>query len=87
MWQAARYGLERRLVDPETGSAGAPRAVIRSAVARLGAALDAHGDRAGVEAGVERILVRGNGATWQRQVGARVGLHGLVGEIAARTTG
>ncbi|MHB1533589.1 MAG: carboxylate-amine ligase [Acidimicrobiales bacterium] len=87
MWQAARYGLERRLVDPETGSAGPSMAVIRSAVARLRPALDAHGDRAGVEAGVERILSRGNGAMWQRQVGARVGIHGLVGEIAARTTG
>jgi len=87
VWRAARYGLEGLLVDPETGLAGPADAVIRSAVSRLEAGLDAHGDLAEVGDGVERILTRGNGAMWQRQVAAEVGQHNLATRIAERTIG
>jgi carboxylate-amine ligase len=87
VWRAARYGLEGLLVDPETGLAGPAAAVIRSAVRRLGPALDAHGDRTEVEAGVERILAQGNGAMWQRRLAATAGQHGLATRIATRSSG
>jgi carboxylate-amine ligase len=85
VWRAARYGLEGLLADPETGLAGPAREVIRSAVARLGPGLDAHGDREAVVAGVEEILTRGNGAMWQRRVAAKVGQRRLAARMAART--
>lgn len=87
MWRAARYGLEGVLVDPVTGLTGAAADVVRSAVDRLGAGLDAHGDRSMVEAGVERILAEGNGAMWQRRIAAMEGPHGLAARIASRTAG
>ena len=87
VWRAARYGLKGLLVDPETGLAGPAADVVRSAVRRLGAGLDVHGDREQVEAGVERILVEGNGAMWQRQVAAAVGQRELARRIAVRTAG
>jgi carboxylate-amine ligase len=87
VWRAARYGLEGLLVDPETGLAGPAPEVIRSAVKRLGSALDVHGDRARVVDGVERILTQGNGAMWQRRVAATAGSQGVATQMAARTTG
>lgn len=87
VWRAARYGLEGLLVDPQTGLVGPAAEVIRSAVARLTLGLEAHGDRVAVEAGVERILTRGNGAMWQREFEATVGQRALTAAIAERTTG
>jgi carboxylate-amine ligase len=87
IWRAARYGLEGVLVDPESGVAGPAQDVIRSALVRLGPGLDAHGDRATVMDGVERILTRGNGAMWQRRIGATAGAKALAAQIAARTVG
>ena len=87
VWNAARYGLEGRLMDPDTGLAAPAAQVIRAAVDRLGPALDAHGDRAAVEDGVERILREGNGAVWQRQVVAQVGQPGLALRLVGLAAG
>jgi len=87
VWRGARYGLEGLLVDPVTGLAGPAPDVIRSAVDHLGPGLDAHHDRADVEAGVERILAEGNGAMWQRRTAELEGQHGLASRMATRMSG
>jgi carboxylate-amine ligase len=87
VWQAARYGLEGLLVDPLTGRTAPAADVVRSAVDRWRPGLEAHGDRDVVEAGVERILAEGNGASWQRRVAAAEGSHQLALRIGERTAG
>lgn len=87
IWRAARYGVEGSLVDPETGETGPAHDVIRSAVERLGPALDVHGDRDRVEEGVEAILTRGNGAAWQRRIAGGSDLRALATAMAERTPG
>lgn len=86
VWQAARYGLEGRLMEPGTGLSAPAAEVIRAATARLGPGLDAHGDREIVTEGVESILEGGNGARWQRRVAADRGQHGLARWLASRAT-
>jgi carboxylate-amine ligase len=87
VWQAARYGLEGLLVDPQSGRLAGAAEAIRAAVVRLGPGLDAHGDRDRITEGVERILHQGNGATWQRRVAATEGRHGLARRLATWMAG
>jgi len=87
MWRAARYGVQELLVDPVTSELGAAADVIRSVVDRLGPGLDAHGDRARVVEGVERILAEGSDAAWQRQVAAVKGRRAMTLQLAERTEG
>jgi carboxylate-amine ligase len=87
VWQAARYGLEGLLVDPESGRLAPAAEVIRSAVVRLRPGLEAHGDRSRIEDGVEQILLQGNGAMWQRRVAATEGRHALARRLAGWMAG
>ncbi len=53
----------------------------------MATALDAAGDRALVDAGVDRIWTVGGGARRQRQAYERTGsLAGVVADVVARTT-
>ena len=72
-WQAARYGLEARLIDvPDRSSRSAPE-VVRGLLARLRDDLDGHGEWDAVAGAVERILADGNGAVRQRRAFAATG--------------
>ncbi|WP_225825516.1 glutamate--cysteine ligase [Streptomyces naphthomycinicus] len=87
-WQAARFGLERDLLDPVTlRPRPAPR-VLRALLEYVGDALTDSGDAVRAERGVEELLRTGNGAREQRALLARTGsLRDVVTECVHRTQG
>ena len=70
-WRAARYGLDDKLVSPGNLLPRPAAEVVREMVAFVRDGLEAHGDYQEVSELVERILIRGNGATRQREAFAR----------------
>ncbi|MEU6773653.1 glutamate--cysteine ligase [Streptomyces sp. NPDC046759] len=87
-WQAARYGLERNLLDPATMRPHPAAQVLRSLLEHAGDALDATGDAERAEQGVAELLRRGNGAREQRRLLERTGsLRDVVTECVRRTQG
>lgn len=85
-WQAARWGISDRLLDPTTSRPAPASDVIATLVAHISQALRRCGDEALVAEGVERVFVRGNGATRQREVVEKTGRIGDVIAEHARVT-
>jgi carboxylate-amine ligase len=87
-WRAARYGVESDLVDPRTMQLAPARDVVPALVTHVATALDACGDRAVVEAGLERLWAQGNGADRQRRTMERTGqLVDVVAQAVRLTAG
>lgn len=87
-WQAAREGLSGALLDPLTHRPRPAREVLEALLERCGPALQANGDEARVEAGLQELLARGTGAARQRAVHQRTcRLEDVVTEIARVTSG
>ena len=84
-WLAARYGLEARLLDPDTGRLRGVRELTEELLKRLAPHAEELGcsDQLG---GVREVLRAGNGALRQLMVfEANHDMRELVGEIVART--
>ena len=85
-WRAARYGLAGSLVHPVTWQLVDAREAVGVLVDHVATALDAAGDRALVDAAVDRIWTVGGGARRQRQAYERTGsLAGVVADVVSRT--
>lgn len=82
-WHAARHGLTRTLVHPDSGSLAHAEEVVDAFTARMTPALRAAGDLERVTAGVERLREQGGGATRQREAAAASGLAGLLRTTSA----
>jgi len=81
-WQAARFGLAARLVDPATGRSEVLGDAVRRLRDELAPTAEALGDGAAL-AGVERLLGRGNGADPVRRLCRRgAGLAEVIGWLA-----
>jgi len=85
-WQAARWGVSARLLDPLTSRPRPASDVITSLVEHVRPALRSYGDEALVTEGIDRVFVRGNGATRQREVLEKTGHLGDVIAALARAT-
>ncbi|MFJ9025640.1 glutamate--cysteine ligase [Streptomyces sp. NPDC102259] len=86
-WRAARSGLEGGLVDPETHQEAPAAQVVRSLLARLRPALEAHGDWETVRALAEEALADGGAAARMRRVAAEEDLLACVDMLIAETRG
>lgn len=72
-WRAARYGLERELLDVEAARAVPARQHIEALLTFVRPSLESNGDWSEIRELVEETLRRGNGATRQRLVYERSG--------------
>lgn len=72
-WQAGREGLSGSLLDPFHSRPEPAWDVIEALLAHVHLALEASGDLATVEAGIERLRLEGNGAAQQRAMFERTG--------------
>ncbi|MFE7935209.1 glutamate--cysteine ligase [Streptomyces sp. NPDC057456] len=86
-WRAARSGLEGGLVDPETHQEAPAGQVVRSLLARLRPALEAHGDWETVRALAEEALADGGAAARMRRIAAEEDLLACVDMLIAETRG
>lgn len=77
-WQAAKFGLEARLLDPWTGASAPASKVVRQALSHAWPQLVKFGDAEFVHAGLERILREGTGSSHQRRLARHCGLAGLL---------
>ncbi|MFG1999413.1 glutamate--cysteine ligase [Spirillospora sp. NPDC048911] len=71
VWRASRSGMREDLIHPVTRRPAPARTVVQALLDHLTPALDAAGDLETVRELLGRLLERGNGAEWQRQVHAR----------------
>lgn len=78
MWQAARYGLEGRLLDPTQARTSAAADVVDALVRHAEPGLARTGDADVVREGLQRLRRDGNGAMRQRRAFARAGWPGVV---------
>lgn len=84
-WRAARHGLADQLMHPRTRDLRPAREVLHDLVDKVRSRLDAAGDTARVERGVERVLA-GTGASRQRAAYERSGtVEGVVDDLVVRT--
>jgi carboxylate-amine ligase len=85
-WKAMRYGLDTKLIEPETGEVLETREQIRRLLELIAPKADELGSLPWIER-VEELLETGNEARWQRDfVGGRdPDLKGLELEIARRS--
>ena len=67
MWRAARFGLSGELANPFTSELRPAHEVVRLLVAHLRTSLERDGEYDEAVAGVERLLIEGNGADRQRR--------------------
>ncbi|MER7918226.1 MULTISPECIES: glutamate--cysteine ligase [unclassified Streptomyces] len=67
-WQAARSGLDEKLLDPVSLRPRPAARVLYALLDTVGDALDAYGDTDRAEKGVEDLLRHGNGAREQRRI-------------------
>ncbi len=87
-WQAARHGLDGRLLDPHTGRPRVGPEVLRQLVDHVRWSLERHGDVERVDDGVDRLLAWGTGATRLRRELDRTGrLEDVVAQAARLTVG
>ncbi|MEU3856770.1 glutamate--cysteine ligase [Streptomyces sp. NPDC028722] len=87
-WQAARFGLDRELLDPVTLRPRPAAEVLRSLLEHTGDALAGTGDADRAEEAVAGLLRHGNGAREQRALLERTGsLRDVVTECVRRTQG
>jgi carboxylate-amine ligase len=85
-WRARRDGLSGSLIDPAHGRLTSARHALDTLVGAIGPALDHHGDRVLVEAGIQRLLTGGTGADRQREVaGPGLDLTAVVDDVITRT--
>lgn len=85
-WHAARWGLGDHLVDPRDGVPRTSGQVIEPLLHYVESALRGNGDSDLVAAGLDRVLLRGNGASRQRAVYRRhSALHAIVQDAAEIT--
>lgn len=85
-WQAARYGLDGKLVDVATPTSAPAAQVVEVLLAFVRPSLEATGDWAEVSEIVRATLARGTGARRQRATLARTGrLEAVVDEIVTKT--
>lgn len=86
-WRAGRSGVSGDLLDPMTNRPRPAAEVVAHLMFHCGDALRANGDAELVQAGVRRVLERGSGADFQREVFARTqSLPDVVRHAADRTT-
>ena len=85
-WQAARYGLQARLIDPLSGEFVSVPKLLELLLHFLRPALQEQGDWERVSRTVERVLHQGNGATRQRAVYERTGQFRDVVDFVVRET-
>lgn len=87
-WQAARWGTSSRLLDPLTSRPRPASDVIADLVVHVSPALRRCGDEDLVTERIERVFVRGNGATRQREVFEKTGhLNDVIAALARSTVG
>jgi len=87
-WQASRWGISERLLDPLTSRPQPASDVISALVAHIHPALKRSGDDALVTEGIDTLFVRGNGATRQREVLEKTGqLRDVIATLARITIG
>ena len=79
LWQAARWGLSGRVLDPVAGQLVPGERLVDTILDRVRGHFPSEADRDFAEAGVRRIVERGNGALRQRRAFARAGIPGVVG--------
>ncbi len=72
-WQAARYGLDAYLLDPQTEQIAPAHQLLQTLLQFVRPALEDQGDWDVVSGGVEAIIQEGTGAARQRAVYARTG--------------
>ncbi|MER7283108.1 glutamate--cysteine ligase [Dactylosporangium sp. NPDC000244] len=84
-WNAARAGLGGTLLDLRTHAPRPAWDLIDDLVATVGDALDRHGDRPDVEAGLAHLREHGTGADRQRRAAAEHGLPGALAALAEET--
>ena len=85
-WQAARFGLSGRLVDPRTGEVVGATEAMEALLADVRDALDEAGDYDVVARLVRETLRRGNGAARQRAAFERRGaIEDVVAYVVAQT--
>ncbi|MFI0450578.1 glutamate--cysteine ligase [Actinomadura sp. 6N118] len=88
VWRASRSGLLDDLVHPVTRRPAPAQAVVQALVDHLTPALTASGDLDTVQRLLRKLLERGNGAQWQRQVFTRAhDVTAVVAEAIAQTSG
>jgi carboxylate-amine ligase len=86
-WRAGRSGVAGELLDPDTSRPRPAADVVAALLLHLEAALRANGDTETVHDGVRRVLDRGSGADFQREVFARTSsLAAVVRQAADRTS-
>ncbi|GAA0744551.1 glutamate--cysteine ligase [Dactylosporangium roseum] len=86
-WNAAHAGLDGTLTDPRRRTTRPAWSLVDELVATVGDALDRHGDRDVVTAGLARLRRHGNGATRQRRAfGEGASVPAVLAELAAATT-
>ncbi|WDF32374.1 glutamate--cysteine ligase [Arthrobacter agilis] len=78
LWQAARDGLEHRLVDLSTGDPVPAHEHLATFLEHVGPALESEGDTDWVDAGLATVRERGTGAQRQREAMRDGGVDGLL---------
>jgi carboxylate-amine ligase len=87
-WRAARWGNCERLLDPVTSRPRPAAEVVAELVVHVSPALGRSGDEALVDERIERVFLRGNGATRQREVFEETGrLVDVIATLARVTLG
>ncbi|TDS86929.1 MULTISPECIES: carboxylate-amine ligase [Nesterenkonia] len=77
-WQAAKFGLSSRLLDPFTGAPVLADVVVWQAFNQAWPYLVEFGDEELVRSGLELFLAQGTGATRQRKMAQLSGLTGVI---------
>jgi glutamate---cysteine ligase / carboxylate-amine ligase len=77
-WQAAKFGLCGRLLDPFTGAPRPAEVVVWQAFNHAWPYLKHFGDVERVHSGLQLLLTHGNGATRQRAVYQKTGIDGVL---------
>jgi carboxylate-amine ligase len=85
LWNAARWGMEARILDPTTGTAAAASTVLERMREAAAPALQELGDDDFVTDRLARLRVDGTGATRQRRAFERDGTPGLAALLRAST--
>jgi glutamate---cysteine ligase / carboxylate-amine ligase len=85
-WRASRSGLEGNLLDPSSARPRPAAEVAQSLFDHVRTAAADLGDEDRLRLGLDRLLARGPGASWQRAAYAESGsLHKMILEAADRT--
>lgn len=86
-WRAARWGTQERLLDPVTSRPAPADDVVEQLVDHVRPALRRSGDEALVTERLDRLFIRGTGATRQRELLEQSGdVTEVIAELARATT-